>query len=141
VADDRYQDRIVGDEEFGWLINDIDSYNERANEKSISLLESVGRQKMKEEEDKKAARKAAEAARGPLLAEEGTLVEPDPELGDFDEEEAATDEEEDEEGPDLLLREAARIVVDMVELESDLELLKQQYAQLDKGATEAPPVE
>ena len=143
VADDRYQGRIDGDEEFGWLMSDIDSYNERANEKSISLLESVGRQKMKEEEDKKAARKAAEEARGPLLAQEGTLVEPDPELGDFDEEEAVNDEEEDEEeeGPDLLLREAARIVFDMVELESDLELLKQQYAQLDKGATEVPPVE
>ena len=143
VADDRYQGRIGGDEEFGWLMSDIDSYNDRANEKSISLLESVGRKKMKEEEDKKAARKAAEAARGPLLAEEGTLVEPDPELGEIDEEEAVNDEEEDEEeeGPDLLLREAARIVVDMVELESDLELLKQQYAQLDKGATEAPPVE
>ena len=143
VADDRYQGRIVGDEEFGWLMSDIDSYNDRANEKSISLLESVGRKKMKEEEDKKAARKAAEEARGPLLAEEGTLVEPDPELGEVDEEEAVNDEEEDEEeeGPDLLLREAARIVVDMVELESDLELLKQQYAQLDKSATEAPPVE
>ena len=143
VADDRYQGRIDGDEEFGWLMSDIDSYNERANEKSISLLESVGRQKMKEEEDKNAARKAAEEARGPLLAQEGTLVEPDPELGDFDEEEAVNDEEEDEEeeGPDLLLREAARIVFDMVELESDLELLKQQYAQLDKGATEVPPVE
>lgn len=145
VADDRYQGRIDGDEEFGWLMSDIDSYNERANEKSISLLESVGRQKMKEEEDKKAARKAAEEARGPLLAQEGTLVEPDPELGDFDEEEAVNDEEEDEEeeeeGPDLLLRETARIVFDMVELESDLELLKQKYAQLDKGATEVPPVE
>jgi carboxyl-terminal processing protease len=143
VADNRYQGRIVGDEEFGWLRADIDSYNERANEKSISLLESVGRQKMKEEEDKKAARKAAEESRGPLLAEEGALVEPDPELGDFDDQDAATDEEEDEEdeGPDLLLREAARIVVDMVELESDLELLKLQYAQLDKDATEVPPVE
>jgi carboxyl-terminal processing protease len=143
VADNRYQGRIVDDEEFGWLMSDIDSYNERANEKSISLLESVGRQKMKEEEEKKAARKAAEDGRGPLLADEGTLVEPDPELGDFDEEEAATneDEEDEDEGPDLLLREAARIVVDMVELESDLELLKRQYAQLDKDSSEITPVE
>ena len=78
-----------------------------------------------------------------MLADEGTLVEPDPELGDFDEEEAATneDEEDEDEGPDLLLREAARIVVDMVELESDLELLKRQYAQLDKDSSEITPVE
>jgi len=143
VADSRYQGRIVEDEEFGWLMSDIDSYNERANEKSISLLESEGRRKMKDEEEKKEARKAAEEARGPLLAEEGNLVEPDPELGDFDEDEATTDEEEEEEdeGPDLLLREAARIVVDMVELESDLEMLKRQYAQLDKDAAEVTPVE
>jgi len=143
VADSRYQGRIVTDEEFGWLMSDIDSYNERADEKSISLLESVGRQKMKEAEEKKAERKAKEAGRGPLLAEGGAMVEPDPELGDFEDEDAATDEdeEEEEEGPDLLLREAARIVIDMVELESDLELLKQQYAQLDKGSAEVPPVE
>ncbi len=142
VADNRYRERIVHDEEFGWLMSDIDSYNERANEKSVSLLESVGRQRMKEEDEKKAARKAAEEAHGPLLADGDSLVEPDPELGDFDEE-AATDEDEDEEedAPDLLLREAARIVVDMVELESDLELLKQQYAQLDKDAAEVTPVE
>ena len=143
VADNRYQERVVEDEEFGWLMSDIDSYNERANEKKVSLLESVGRQKMKEEEEKKAARKAAEEARGPLLAKEGSLVEPDPELGDFNEEEAATDEQEneEEEAPDLLLREAARIVVDMVELESDLELLKRQYASLDKDSAEVTPVE
>jgi len=143
VADNRYHGRIVSDEEFGWLMSDIDSYNERADEKSISLLESVGRQKMKEAEEKKAARKAAEEGRGPLLAEGGTLVAPDPELGDFEEEEAASDddEEEEDEGPDLLLREAARIVVDMVELESDLELLKLQYAQLDKDAAEATVID
>jgi carboxyl-terminal processing protease len=142
VADSRYQDRIVDNEEFGWLKSDIDSYNERADEKKISLLESVGRQKMKDQEEKKAARKAKEGSSGPLLAEEGSLVEPDPELGDFDEE-AATDEDEEEEdeGPDLLLRETARIVVDMVELESDLELLKRQYAQLDKDSAEAPPMD
>ena len=38
VADSRYQRRIVDDEEFSWLLSDIDSYNERVNEKKISLL-------------------------------------------------------------------------------------------------------
>jgi carboxyl-terminal processing protease len=140
VVDSRYQGRIVDDEEFGWLMSDIDSYNERASEKKISLLESVGRQKMKEAEEKKAARKAAEGGQGPLLAEEGTLVAPDPELGDFDEDEATDEEEEEEEGPDLLLRETARIVGDMVELDSNIEMLKRQYAQLDKDSTEVTPV-
>jgi carboxyl-terminal processing protease len=137
VADSRYHGRIVSDEEFGWLISDIESYNEHADEKRVSLLESVGRQRMKEEEEKKAERKAKQGADGPLLGEGGALVAPDPELADYEDEEAVAEDDEDEEdqGPDLLLRETARIVADMVELESDLELLKAQFAQLDKEST------
>jgi len=141
VADSRFQERIVDDEEFGWLQTDIDSYNERVAETSISLLESVGRKRMKEEEEKKAERKAKQDASGPLLAEEGALVAPDPELGDIEDADSDTDEEEEEEeGPDLLLRETARIVADMAELDSDLELLKQQFAQLDKDSPEQPQI-
>ena len=144
VADNRYQARIIDDEEFGWLKSDIDHYNERAAETSVSLLESVGRQRMKEEEEKKAERKAKQEASGPLLAEGDALVAPDPELGDVDDVDSATGaddaEEEDEKGPDLLLRETARIVADMVELESDLELLKQKFAQLDEDAPEQPQI-
>jgi carboxyl-terminal processing protease len=139
VADNRYHGRIVDDEEFGWLMSDIESYNEHADEKSVSLLESVGRQKMKEQEEKKAARKAKQGESGPLLGEGGALVAPDPELADYGDEEdvVAEDEEDEEAGPDLLLREAARIVADMVELESDLDLLKRQFAQLDKESPES----
>jgi carboxyl-terminal processing protease len=144
VADNRYQVRIIDDEEFGWLKSDIDHYNKRAAETSVSLLESVGRQRMKEEEEKKAERKAKQEASGPLLAEEGTLVAPDPELGDIEDADSDTEEDEEEEeedqGPDLLLRETARIVADMVELESDLELLKQKFAQLDEDAPEQPQI-
>jgi len=137
VADARYHGRISKDEEFGWLMSDIEAYNEHANEKSVSLLESVGRQKMKEEEEKKAERKASRERAGPLLSESDAVVAIDPELADYDDEEAAADdEEEEEEGPDLLLRESARIVADMVELDSDLELLKRQFAQLDKNSDE-----
>ena len=142
VADSRYHGRMADDEEFGWLMSDIDSYNEHASETRISLLESVGRQKMKEQEQKKAERKAKQDATGPLLGEGGALVAPDPELADFEDEEAIEgDEEQEEEGPDLLLREAARIVADMVELESDLELLKRQFAQLDQDAAQKPAVQ
>ncbi|NIQ96536.1 MAG: glycogen synthase, partial [Desulfuromonadales bacterium] len=35
-----------------------------------------------------------------------------------------------EQGLDLLLREAARIVADMVQLGSDVELLERQFAQI-----------
>jgi carboxyl-terminal processing protease len=143
VADNRYQDRIADDEEFGWLISDIETYNERSGKTSVSLLESVGRQMMKEEEKKKAERKAKQESGGPLLEEEGTLVPPNPELADFDDADEATDEEdaEKEEGPDLLLRETARIVADMVELEADLELLKQQFAQILEDSPEQPQIQ
>jgi hypothetical protein len=107
------------------------------------LLESVGRQMMKEEEKKKAERKAKQESGGPLLEEEGTLVPRNPELADFDDADEATDEEdaEEEEGPDLLLRETARIVADMVELEADLELLKQQFAQILEDSPEQPQIQ
>jgi len=47
----------------------------------------------------------------------------------------------EDEGPDLLLRESARIVADMVELESDLEMLKRQFAQIDKDTAEQPQIQ
>jgi len=143
VADNRYQGRIAADEEFGWLKTDIDSYNERAAETSVSLLESVGRQKIKENEDRKAERKAKQDSGGPLLEEDSALAAPNPELGDFEDADEASDEEEEEEdeGPDLLLRESARIVADMVELESDLEMLKRQFAQIDKDTAEQPQIQ
>jgi carboxyl-terminal processing protease len=133
VADNRYQGRVVDDREFGWLRSDIDSYNEHASENSVSLLESVGRQKMKEDENKKAERKALRGSEGPLLAEDTIVSDPNLDPGELaDEDEGAEEGEaaEEEQGPDLLLREAARIVADMIELESDLELLERQFAQL-----------
>jgi carboxyl-terminal processing protease len=139
VADSRYQGRIIGDREFGWLQSDIDVYNERSNETRISLLESVGREKMKEDEAKKAERKALQEAGKPLL-EEGVVADINPEMGEYpdlaEDSEEADDDEEADDGPDLLLRESARIVADMIELESDLELLQRQFTQLPEDKPE-----
>jgi carboxyl-terminal processing protease len=144
VADNRYRGRIVDDEEFGWLRSDIDNYNEIAAETSISLLESVGRQKMKEDEERKAERKAKQKDGGPLLEEDSAIAAGNPELGEFseDDETAAEDDAEEEDaGPDLLLREAARIVADMVELEADLELLQRQFAQIGEESPDQPQLQ
>ena len=43
-----------------------------------------------------------------------------------------------EEGPDLLLREAARIVSDVTELESNLDLLNRKFSQLNSQKQAAP---
>ena len=141
VADSRYRDRMEGNQEFEWLLADIDDFNERANETSVSLLESVGRERIEESEAKKKAREEQRNG-GPLLDDESELAHAvDPALGDdpdAEEEEAA---EEEDEGPDFLLRESAHIVADMVELGGDLELLKQQFAQLSvkpEGVPDGP---
>ena len=138
VTDSRYQSRILDNQEFEWLLSDIDEFNEHANEKEVSLLESVGREKMAKREAKKSEREAQRNG-GPLVSEDDILAEgTDPELVDLSEDEAVDSEEEEDERPDLLLREAARIVADMAELGSNVDLLKKQFAQLDKDAHEKP---
>ena len=135
VSDSLYRDRMVGNQEFEWLLADIEEYNKRADETSVSLLESVGRERIAESEAKKKAREEQRNG-GPLLDEENELAGAiDPALADDSEDDDAADtEEEEDEGPDSLLRESARIVADMVELGSDVEMLKRQFALLsDKG--------
>jgi carboxyl-terminal processing protease len=140
VADNRYQGRIGENEEFAWLLSDISEFNEHAEEKSVSLLETVGRQELKEAEEKQARRKAQRETGGPLLAADDILADAiDPETGEYpDTEDAEVAEDEAEEGPDLLLREAARVVADVVVLESDIELLERQFAQLSAKPHDDP---
>ena len=139
VADARYRERMVGNQEYDWLISDIEEFNKRSDETSVSLLESVGRERIAESEARKKERE--EARSGPLLDEESELAGAiDPALGeeDPDEEDAASDgEEEEDEGPDFLLRESARIVADMAELGADVDLLKRQFAQLHDKSEDA----
>ena len=144
VTDSLYQVRIVDNEEFAWLRTDIDDYNNHADEKEVSLLESVGRDEMAKAEAKRADRKAKRKAHEPLLSDDSVMsASPNPEVntelasaGD----EADTDEEDTEEGPDLLLREAARIVADQAEMESDLDLLERKFSRLGTEGSEQSQV-
>lgn len=144
VADNRYQERMVSDQEFGWLLSDIDDFNEHLDETQVSLLESTARKEMEESEAKRAERKAARGDSGPLVNADDVLAASlDPEGGEFDEEavepEGAEGAEEEDEGPDLLLREAARIVADMVELQADMDLLERQFARITAKTAEGDP--
>ncbi|MNC91851.1 hypothetical protein D3C83_81800 [compost metagenome] len=58
--------------------------------------------------------------------------------GDAADEDADAEEAAKDEGPDLLLRETARIVGDVVELESDIQLLDLKFSQLTRKDTAAP---
>jgi carboxyl-terminal processing protease len=133
VAESRYRERVIDDQEFAWLRDDIAEFNEHTAEKRISLLESEGRERMARREAKKKAREAADGTAAPLVDEDSVLAAADAELDELDDEAAADDEEEEDEGPDLLLRETARIVADMAELGADLDLLRQQFAQLSEN--------
>jgi carboxyl-terminal processing protease len=133
VADSRYQKRIADDQEFGWLLSDVEEYNVNRNKKQLSLLESVRRGEMDKDKAKREARKAAQDNTGPLLEEGDTLAiasEP-PEVVE-DQDNPAAEEEEEDDRPDLLLRESARIVGDMIELGGDEPLLSRQFSLLVK---------
>jgi carboxyl-terminal processing protease len=138
VADNLYQGRADHDREFAWLQSDIEEYNEQIDSHEVSLMESVRRANIAEEEEKRAKRKAERDGNEPLLNEESVLAEAteyDPDNGG-NLAEAIADEEDAgdadaESGPDLLLRESARIVADIVELEGDIDLLNAQFTLLN----------
>jgi len=136
VTDFRYQDRIASDQEFSWLLSDVEEFNLNKDKKEISLLESTRREEMEKDEAKRKARKAARDDNGPLLEETDALAdagEP-PEAAVDDDAETDEDEEEDDR-PDLLLRESARIVSDMIELGNDEPTLAKQFSLLGKDVS------
>ncbi len=132
VADFRYENRIADNQEFGWLLSDVEEFNLNKDKKQISLLESVRREEMAKDEAKRKARKEAREDNGPLLEESDELAaagEPVEATVDAEDEDA----DKDDDRPDLLLRESARIVGDMVELDSDVSALARQFSLLSKA--------
>jgi carboxyl-terminal processing protease len=133
VADFRYQDRIGDNQEFRWLLSDVEEYNLNKDDTNISLLETTRREEIEKDEKKREARKAAREDNGPLLEEPDALADVlEPAEAALDEDEDANEEEEEDDRPDLLLRESARIVGDMIELGGDEPALARQFSLLDK---------
>jgi carboxyl-terminal processing protease len=135
VADFRYQGRIADNQEFGWLLSDVEEFNQNKDKKEISLLESARREELDKDKAKREARKAALGENGPLLEDSDALVDAGapPEATIDDSDEADSEEDEDDDRPDLLLRESARIVGDMIELNGDVSALARQFSQLNKA--------
>ncbi len=137
VADSRYHERMAHDPEFNWLLADIAEYNTKSKETRVSLLESKARAEMAEEKAKREERKAEKNGGDPLVKSDDVLVEENfDELAD--DPAADADSEETDEGPDLLLRETARIVGDVEELESNLDLLNRKFSQLSAKEQATP---
>lgn len=135
VADFRYANRIVDNQEFGWLLSDVEEYNRNKDKKEISLLESVRREEMEKDKAKRAARKAARENNGPLLEEADELAKAGEPIEATVDDEEDTNAEEDDDRADLLLRESARIVGDMIELDGDMSALTRQFSVLSKSQT------
>ena len=127
VTDSQFQGRVSGDQEFGWLLSDIEEYNLEHAEKRVSLLESKRREELDRKEAKRAERLAIQG-QGPLVGELNPLTEDtiDPDLAD----EISAEEDEEDDRPDLMLRESARIMADMIRLGADRQLLSSQFSQL-----------
>mgnify|MGYP001813094409 CR=1 FL=1 len=109
-------------------------FNLNKDKKEVSLLESKRREEMDEDKAKREARKAAREDNGPLLEDSDALAdagEPVEATVDEDDEEAIEGHEDDDR-PDLLLRESARIVGDMIELGNDEPALARHFSALNK---------
>jgi carboxyl-terminal processing protease len=142
VADNRYQARSSASEEFNWLLADINEYNESSERTQVSLLESVAREEMAKEDAKRDERKAKRNGVDRVI--DGAEI---PDAEDYDEFSTADGEVPEDEAaaaaevkPDLMLREAAAIVADLVELTADDELLNRQFSQLLDKETLKPRV-
>ncbi|MEJ2534029.1 MAG: carboxy terminal-processing peptidase, partial [Gammaproteobacteria bacterium] len=134
VADFQFRNRVTKDEEFGWLLEDIEEYNTEHEEPRVSLLESKRREEMDRKEAKRTARRGEET--GPLVDDLDPLAEGEPGDELLEDEEGESDEEDDR--PDLMLRESARIVADMFLLGSDGQLLAKQFSLIESAQTPQP---
>ena len=133
VADDRFQNRMAEDQEFGWLLDDIAEYNETNARRSVSLLETTRRQEIDDAEAKRKEREEAQGL-GPLVSDENILATVEDDGLEGLEDVAEEEEAEEDDRPDLLLRESARIVADMVELDGDNQLLDRKFTKLQGEA-------
>lgn len=130
VADNLHQARSSEDEEFNWLLDDINEYNENSDRTQVSLLESVAREEMAKEEAKREDRKAKRNGVDRVIeGTEALSAEDYDEFADTEGEESSEEAVEDDK-PDPMLREAAYIVADLVELTADDDLLNRQFSQL-----------
>ncbi len=135
VANARFKKRIKNDQEFKWLLSDVQQFNKEKDKKEISLLESVRREEMDKDEAKRKAREAAEEKNGPLFEESDEVVhsarqvQEEPDEGD---DEVVDPDPDKDKRPDLLLRESAQIMSDMIELGANQALLARQFSLLSQ---------
>lgn len=113
----RHEARIAKDQEFKWWFDDLADYQKQRDRKDMSLLESARRAERDLNEKKRADRKAARIAAGidpPGKASDASGD--DGLLADERRDDNAEADDDAAEKPDFLLREAAHILADAIDL-------------------------
>jgi hypothetical protein len=101
----------------------------------VSLVETERREEMERNEARRKARKGDDEDGDPLISEEDILAAETLEDADVDDDSVGRDEDDEEEGPDLLLREAARIAADMAGFSHDMQRLQHAFSQLQTNSS------
>ena len=140
----RHEARIAKDQEFKWWLEDLAEFKKQRERKEMSLLESARRAERDLNEKKRAERKAARIAAGidppgkddDASGDDGLLAD---ERRGKAAEQAQDEEEEDK--PDFLLREAAHILADAIDLLSTDQGLAARVKSFDLHAPAATRVD
>jgi len=125
AARERHLARRDTDEELQTLIEDFEHFEELSDRKMVSLLES---ERAQEQDDAEARRAARFAHSGGEMAPEDDSDEPTTGAEDEapdGETEGANDAAAEEEEPDILRTEAARILADLIDLDQEQHRLVQ----------------
>jgi len=130
----RHGMRTESDPEFRWLKEDIATYRGQRERGELSLNLQVRKQERDAFEARRVARDAERKALGDAVADAETVVDDGLQADERDlAEQLKREGDHDDEKPDALLREAANVLVDAINLlHSDLKLAEQVYP---KGQT------
>lgn len=129
ILDERFQKRAMKDQEYRYLIDDLERYKKQQADHTVSLLLSERKRERDEQEQRLADRKKAREQLGKKAAAEKL----DDGLDFAERAPGSDDADKDEEEPDILLVEAAHVLGDLVSL-NDPKLRTAMLEKSDKAA-------
>jgi len=131
LARQRHQQRLDSDQELIDLLAEIEQWEEESSEGSISLMETKRRERMEQDESRRADRYGHDESDAEPADDIVAAAEPADDEGDAESGDEASDEEE---ARDLYLIEAARILSDLIELDAGEQRMAHRGAILAETA-------
>ncbi|MDT8408331.1 MAG: carboxy terminal-processing peptidase [Wenzhouxiangellaceae bacterium] len=135
AARERHMARRESSEELKSLLQDFERFAELEQRHSVSLLES---ERIKEQEEAEQRRAARFALADPDHSGLGDIEMADGEGGDAptDNDQGDSESEQEPQGPDIMLKESARVLADLIELDRDQHRLVQVQSPLEPGSVQ-----